>query len=230
MTVTTVKLATLIEDFGNYPRDNVDTHHISRIAEALRAGQDFQPLIAEKKSRRLVDGLHRRRARFLVYGEDAEGAVEWRTYPDDDALFLDAAELNTHHGLKMSRLDEAHCMQLAIERGIPAEQMAKVLGLTHRKYEELRGQRFATSPDGAPILLKRSNKHLAGRNLTAGQVDGNSRASGWTLGFHVDQVINALQSGIADSTDTAIVARLHDLMQVVNSFLGEPPDAAEAAV
>ena len=220
-----VKLATLVEDFGNYPRDSVDAHHVSRIAEALRAGQVFAPLIAEKQSRRLVDGIHRRRARLLVYGADATGEVEWRTYPDDNALLLDAARLNTHHGLKMSRLDEAHCMQLALERGIPPENMADILGLTLQKYEELRAQRFATSPAGGPILLKRTNRHLAGRKLTPNQVKGNARTSGWSLAFHVDQVITAIQTGTADTADTAFVGRLRQLVVLAGDFLGQPVDA-----
>lgn len=225
MTTKTEPLSTLIFDGTIYPRTAIDSHHVTRLAEALRSGESFPPLVADKASRRIVDGVHRSKAYIQEGGPDATALVEWRTYKDEIALFIDAVALNSHHGLRISRLDEAHCIQVAQGLGVPDEQVAQVLRITREKYDQMRSRRFATAPDGSPVLLKAVNRHLAGQTLSRKQVEGNSRASGMTLAFHIDQVINALESGIADGTDLTILGRLRHLVDLAQALVGETADA-----
>jgi hypothetical protein len=215
------RLASLVLDFTIYPRSAVDAHHVARLAEALRAGVELPPPVADRKSRRVVDGFHRIKARLQVDGVEATAPVEWRTYQDEVALFVDAAACNSHHGLRLSRLDEAHCIEVAQRLGVPDDQVATVLAITRQKFEDMRSRRFATGPDGEPVLLKTANRHLAGQRLNAKQVQGNSRASGMSLIFHIDQIINALKSGTADGTDLSVLARLRDLVVLAQSIIGE---------
>jgi hypothetical protein len=213
---STVLAAELVFDYSLYPRSVTDDAHVARLAEALRAGETFPPVVADRRSRRLVDGFHRVKAYLRVLGDEATCTVEWRDYPTEQELFLDAAKLNARHGLRISRLDEAHCMAVAIRLGIEPADLAAVLALTVEKYEALRQARFAVDANGEPVLLKRSNRHLAGTKVTAKQVKGNVKASGWRLTYHADQLINALESNLVDYQDATVVPkleRLHALLE-----------------
>jgi len=210
-----VKAADLVLDFTVYPRTVVDEQHAARLAEALRAGVTLPPIIADRASRRVVDGFHRTKAHLRVGGEDAVIAVEWRDYAGDTELFLDAAKLNTGHGLRISRLDEAHCMAIAQRLGVADSELAGVLALTAEKYEKMRAERFATGGNGEPVLLKRSARHLAGGKLSRKQISGNAKSSGWRIDFHIDQIVNALESDLVNYQDATLVPklrRLHDLL------------------
>jgi hypothetical protein len=110
-------------------------------------------------------------------------------------------------------------MAVAMRLGIPSEDLAAVLALTLDKYEALRAARFATDTEGKPVLLKRSNRHLAGTKLTKKQVHGNSKASGWQLTFHIDQLINALEANLVDYHDDAVVPKLRRLHKVLDDVL-----------
>jgi hypothetical protein len=218
-TTKTVRVAELVLDFSVYPRDSVDDQHIARLAEARRAGETFPPIIADTRSRRVADGFHRCRAYLRADGDDAVCEVDWRDYPDDEALFKDAAKLNTRHGLKMSRFDEAHCMAVAMRLGISDTEMAEVLALTQTKYDELRAARFATDSKGEPVLLKRSNRHLAGGKVTKRQAAGNAKSSGWRLDFHIDQLVNALEHDLVNYQDPAVMPKLRRLAELLDKVL-----------
>jgi hypothetical protein len=196
----------------------LDDAHTARLTEALRAGETFPPVIAEHRSRRLVDGFHRSRAYLRAFGDEATCTVDWRDYADDRALFKDAGRLNVRHGLRISRIDEAHCMAVAARLGIPDAEMAEVLALTQQKYDELRTARFATSADGQPVLLKRSNRHLAGCSISADQAAGNARSSGWKLDFHADQIMNAVEHQLVNYQDSAVVAKLRRLREMLDTI------------
>jgi hypothetical protein len=215
-----VPVAELVLDFAVYPRGStIDETHASRLAEALRAGETFPAIVADRKSRRVVDGFHRCRAYQRVFGDNAISEVEWRDYPDDGALFKDAGRLNVRHGLRLSRLDEAHCMAVAARLGIPDSEMSEILALTQKKYDELRAARFGTDANGEPVLLKRSNRHLAGSKVTKRQAAGNARSSGWRLDFHIDQLVNALEHDLVNYQDPAIVPKLRRLTELLDRVL-----------
>src|SRR5688572_13414948 len=58
----TIKASELVEDFDLYPRGDVDGTHVLSLVQALEAGVELPPIIACKKTKRIVDGFHRRRA------------------------------------------------------------------------------------------------------------------------------------------------------------------------
>jgi hypothetical protein len=220
-TTEKVKATSLVLDFTLYPRMTVDDHHVSRLAEARRAGESFPPVIADDTTRRLTDGFHRLKTVLRVDGDDAMIDVEWRHYTDDADLFQDAITLNSRHGLRISRLDEAHCMAIAQRLGISPTQVASALTLTLGKFEELKASRLASSPRGEPVVLKGQTRHLAGQRLTAKQVAGNTRASGMSIRHHVDQVINAVTNGLVDRDDMALLGRLRELHKLLDAYAEE---------
>src|SRR5262249_16250102 len=155
--------ALLVMDKRVYPRAEVSKQRVGRLADAIRAGARLPPIIADSATRRVVDGNHRCHAYLLVNGPDATAEVEWRRYDSDAALFADAAAINAVQGEPLSGIDIAHCLAVAKQLGVSDEQMPRVLSLTTEKLTKMRAERFAEGPDGQQVLLKRSNRHLAGR-------------------------------------------------------------------
>jgi hypothetical protein len=219
VTIETVPVVELVLDYSLYPRTALDDRHASRLAEAVKAGETLPPVVADHRSKRVSDGFHRCKAHLLVNGDTAVTQVEWREYADDAELFKDATRLNARHGLRISRFDEAHCMAVAMRLGVGESDLAEILALTQTKYEELRAARFATAASGEAVLLKRSNRHLAGSTITKKQAAGNARSSGWRLAFHIDQVINAIQSDLLEHDDLKTVAKLRKLSELLDKVL-----------
>jgi hypothetical protein len=85
----TVLCVELVQDYSLYPRTVTDDAHVARLVEALRAGETFPPVVADKASRRVVDGFHRIKAYIRAEGDEAKCAVEWRDYADDQARSTD---------------------------------------------------------------------------------------------------------------------------------------------
>lgn len=219
-TVTTERVASLMLDETLYPRSTINQNWIGRMAEALRAEESLPPIVAERGRRRVIDGFHRHYAYLRVFGPDAETAVEWRTYKDDAAAFKDAAALNARHGEPLTSYDLAHCIQVARRLDIAEEDLPEVLSLTFAKVQQMTAERFGIGPDGQLVLLKRSTRHLAGKKLTKNQVAGNARTSGMATLFHVNQVINALENGIAPFEEDGFLARLRRLAQLISAVDG----------
>jgi hypothetical protein len=219
---TVERVASLILDESIYPRSGIGEQRIGRLADALRAGVTLPALIVDTNGRRLIDGVHRSRAYLRVFGAEAETLVEWRTYPGDQkeadaAAFTEAANLNAGHGEPLSSYDLAHCLDVARRLSIPDDELPAVLSLTIAKVQQIRAERFATGPTGEQVLLKRSSRHLAGKGLTAKQVAGNTQSSGMEVVFHINQVINALESGLVDRSNPALAARLDRLGELIHA-------------
>lgn len=214
-TVTTEKVASLRVDENILQRGGIDAQRTNRIAEAVRSGKQLPPLLVDRKGRRIVDGVHRQYVYERLLGPEAECQVEWREYPNDAAAFSDGASINAAHGMPLSSMDLAHCILVGKRLDIPEENLAEVLGLTLAKIQKMTAERFGVGPDGQQVLLKRSSRHLAGKSLSKKQVAGNARASGMSVMFHVNQVINALENGIAPLDEHGLLPRLRYLAKLI---------------
>lgn len=217
--IESVRAALLVQDTTLYPRTTVNEYRVRRLHEARMAGKTLPPIVACRDSRRVSDGFHRVTERLRYDGPDAMIDVEWRDYADEAALFLDAVRLNSPHGQPLNRIDEVRCMEIARQLGVSDAQLADVLALTEVKAAEIKAQRTAEGPSGQSVVLKAANRHLAGTTLTDRQVAGNARSNGHPLRFHVDQVINALDNGLADLGETGLLDRLAHLATVLARFV-----------
>lgn len=204
-TVETAEVASLVLDYAIYPRASVSQQNKARIGEALRAGVRLPHLVADRASRRITDGFHRHGALLDVFGPAATAEVEFREYASEAEMFLDAAAMNAAHGEPLSSYDKARCLVVAQRLGVPDDLVPQVLSLTAAKVEEMRQERFAFDQDGQQVLLKRSNRHLAGRRISPEQAEGNIRSSGQQLTYHMNQVINAFENGLANLDDPALL-------------------------
>ncbi len=214
------KAAEFIEDFDLYPRNNVDSSHIRSICEAMLAGVEFPPIIADKKSKRIVDGLHRRRAVIRAYGADAEIDVIEKSYKNDSEMFLEAMRYNAAHGAKLDSADRVHCAIIAERLSIPIEAVAGALNITTDKLANLAADRTATVGN-LKVALKRTNRHFAGRKLTKRQREANERSSGMNQQFYVNQVIDLIESGFLDKEDDKLRQRLTLLYSLLEKLVGK---------
>ena len=103
-----MKLADLDFDESLYPRKGgVDEQTVNMMGRAFDAGATFPPIVADKATKKVVDGFHRGRM-YLKKGL-AETEVELVSYKTVADLFLDAVRRNATHGRKLSPWDHVHC-------------------------------------------------------------------------------------------------------------------------
>lgn len=215
----TLKAAELILDFDLYPRNNVDSHNVRNLVDALLAGAELPPVIIEKKTKRVVDGFHRVRAVLQHGGPTAEITVIEKTYKDDGELFLDSMRYNSAHGAKLDPCDRSHCAIIAERLMLSLDAVAGALHMPADKLGELVQCRTAKGSGGLSIPLKRTFSNFAGRKLNKQQEETNRRSSGMQQAFYVNQVIEMIESKMIDTTDENLLDRLRKLDEVLDEVL-----------
>ena len=214
-----MKAAELVLDFEVYPRNNLDAHNVRCIVDALEAGVELPPIIIDKKSKRVVDGFHRTRAVLRYGGEDATIQVIEKVYRDDAAIFLDAMRYNGAHGARLDPCDRTRCTIIAGRLNIPLEAVAGALHMPAEKLGKLQNGRTAKGTGGLTIPLKRTNQHMAGRNLNKAQQAANERSSGMNQVFYVNQIIDLIEAKLLDREDEKLLERLQHLHGLLESLL-----------
>lgn len=210
----------LILDYDLYPRSSIDTQHAGYIAEALLSGAKLPPIVACSKSKRVADGFHRCRGHLRAFGEDAKIEVEFRDYPSERDLFLDAIRMNAAHGKALDRHDRVHCSIHAKRLRIATDVVAVALHMSAQRYKDLVQERMAISRStGEAVPLKRTIEHLAGTKLTRGQEDANRKLGGMRQAFFVNQVILLIEQGLVDTEDDRLMERLAALEVALAGFL-----------
>lgn len=210
--------ASLVLDYNIYPRHHIDSANVSRLRQAIEAGEQLPPVIADRESLRVIDGFNRITA-WLRIDEAATIEVELRDYADDAAMFLDAVALNARHGLALSTYDKSRCMMLAEQLTIDPEAIAGAMSITVDTAAKLRAVKTAYDDKGSPLPIKRPLRHLAGSKLTKKQEHANQRSSGWSVRFHAEQIVQAIDGDIVDWSDAAAVEALRLMVEKVMSAL-----------
>ena len=213
-----VKAASLVLDFDLYPRNNVDSHNVRGIIDAMEAGTELPPVIIEKKTRRVVDGFHRTRA---VLQRDPEGEITIveKVYHSDKELFLDAMRYNAAHGARLDPCDRTRCTLIAERLSIPIDSVAGALNMPVDKLAGLRETRTATVRGGLSIPLKRTIAHMAGRQLSKAQASANDGLSGMNQSFYVNQIISLIETGLLNKDDEKLMERLTRLYELLDGLL-----------
>lgn len=215
-----MKLADIVRDESLYPRHRVDETHVTALGEALRAGAVLPPLVVEAKSRRLVDGFHRYEAhRRALDADDAEVEVEKVSYADDAALYADAVRRNSAHGRRLTTFDMIRILGRGRELGIEPAEVARFLSVTPATLEALAEGRVGAGPGGEAVPLKRPFEGLAGKTLTACQIEANRRSSGMQMRFHVNQLLDAIRADVVDWSNGDLADALRDLRDAIEERL-----------
>ncbi len=209
-----VKLSSLVLDYNLYPRTELDAVNTRRIIEAIRLGRRLPPIVADRKSKRVIDGFHRHRGYSMVEGPDAEVMVEWEEYGSENDMYLDAIRRNSVHGKPLTPLDRDRCLLHADELKIDRVTAAAALGITKTTLGDIEKRRFAEGPRGA-LVVKGSVSHLADKHLTAVQEEANEHAGGFAQVYYVDQVINFIEGELLPEENVRLYERLRYLHELL---------------
>ncbi|TET67570.1 MAG: hypothetical protein E3J56_12670 [Candidatus Aminicenantes bacterium] len=214
-----IAISRLILDFNLYPRHTIDDQHVHYIIEAMKSNGNLPPIIADKESKRVVDGFHRVTATKKLYGENAKINVIFKTYHDEGEIFRDAMRYNADHGRMLTKYDRVRCLLVADELGIEPENVAKDLKMSLQAVGELRADRVGKlNHDDIPI--KRTIRHMAGRQLTDEQVRVNKDLSGMPQLFYVNQLIKILRADLLDRQNEQLLIGLRELRQLIETEVG----------
>jgi ParB-like chromosome segregation protein Spo0J len=219
--LTRVPAVELVEDLSLYPRLQVDDWYVSRLAEALRSGAALPPIVADRKSKRIVDGFHRRRAALRAFGPTAEVEVLFRDYPDERSLYLDALRLNAHHGKRLTTAEEVRAVIRGQELGIEPRVIADTLAIRVEKLEGLLERKTARGTVEPVVVLKPSFDHLAGQQLTQQQELANKHSGGHQASFYARMLVQLIESGAVDESNRTLMERLKKLYELLGKFWAE---------
>lgn len=192
--IVILKASELVEDFDLYPRNSVFDGHVHDLAEAIRGGAAMPPVVACERTRRISDGLHRRRAHVRVGGPDVEIAVQLVAYENDAAMFRDTMVRNATHGRRLTTADFARCAVLAKKFKITREELAGLLHVTREKLKEVCVTRIAQNQANEQVVLRRPMAHLAGRKLSKAQEEMRPHAGGQSAYYHAHILAGLIES------------------------------------
>jgi hypothetical protein len=213
--VDTVKVGELVIDYGILPRQAVNYTHVDTLKNAALAGESFPPMIAERSTRRIVDGLHRHTMYKQLYGAEHEVEVEFRDYADENQLWLAAVAANSAHGLAYTTYDRRRILVEAEKRGISREVISSAIKMPVEKAEKklAGGSAFVKTPAGGKerVPLRTGLKPLAGHTLSRKQEDANKQGS-MKAEYHAHALVNLLRAGLlswCSKATKAAVLSLH---------------------
>ena len=213
-TIEMVELSSLVKDYSVYPRKDVFWQNVESLTEALRAGATLPPIIVCRRTMRIADGFHRHDAYTKFYGgNNVEVPVEFRDYAEDSEFFLDAIRLNAGHGQKLSTYDIVRSTKRAEELGISRDEVAGAAGWTRERIDKSMLTRSTATGD----TIKRTNAHLAGKELTEKQAKYNQYAGGMSQLFYIAQVNALIESDSIDFEDEAVVKELTTLAGLITT-------------
>lgn len=221
-----VLLSELILDYNLYPRSQVDSQHVHNITEAILAENKMPPVIADEKSMRVVDGFHRITAMKRIEGETAKIEVIFKKYASDAEIFTDAMKYNADHGRMLTKYDRTHCAIVAEKLHIDPEIIAGALKMTVDSIKELRKIRVGNAKlkidkgrnTKNPIPLKRTISHMAGKTLTKGQIEANTKLSGMDASFYANQLIMLIENNLLDMNNEKLLERLSRLQELLENM------------
>lgn len=210
-----VAAAELIEDFDLYPRDDVNSVQVTKLLQALEAGEELPPIVVCRKTKRIVDGFHRRRAYIRWRGEAMEVPVHWKDYPNDAALFEDAVRCNSMHGLHLDSQSRTRVTIIAERLGIPLSTQAAILHVTEEEVKKISVKVVLSKSTSEPIPIKPVAKFLQGKTITRAQEEALEHFGGLSLLGTITQVRQAVEAKLYDREDEKVILALHELARLI---------------
>ena len=225
-----LQAAKLTWDQAIYPRTDISESHVGRLADSLRVGETLAPILVDKNSNRIVDGVHRWRAHRRVLGDTCEIECNIRDFADEKELFLAAVEANSAHGLPYSGFEKTKCILVAQEMGINREQIGQVLKIPFSKIEKIVLNKSGfkkMNGSSQQIPLKRSLHKLKGTTLTIEQQRANKYAGGMSPLYYTNQMIIFLEANLMEWGGKEVTARLKDLSELLNAILASAGESTQ---
>jgi hypothetical protein len=203
----------------------VDEHHIKQMCDALEGGTTLPPIVVERKTNRIVDGVHRYQAALRRGAKRID--CELKTYKSEVDLFREAVMLNTGVGLKLGTDDTLKVISIAERLSLKELDICSMLrtSIAHLRTIKPRFGTVEETIEGVKQLrrvpLKGSIRHLAGEKLTAGQAKAIESAPGQTYLLHVRQLLDACRFNLLPpKTQHPVLWReLEELRDVLDGVL-----------
>lgn len=214
-----MKASELIEDLTIYPRNQVDEFWISSLAHHLRNGAIFPPVLADKKSKKIVDGFHRCRAYTRVYGPDCDIPCETMVFKNEAEMFVESLRRNGTHGKPLSTVDRIMSVNRGQQLGVSLEVIASVLNIEPVRLGAKTELRTVRGPGGEVIVIKaamnRGNGHYNFEQKHAAQ-NGFGKIS-----LYAKLLNNLLRLNILDLAYGNVLEDLYLLRDTLNELLPE---------
>jgi hypothetical protein len=203
----TIAYRDLVFDLDLYPRTGVDPERVQYLKAVLEAGHELPPIVVDAETSRVIDGFHRARAYFGLFGATAEIPCQRRRYATQGERLLAAITLNADHGKPLDSEDHARCVALAEAQGVTVAQVASVLSVQEK--------RVAVR---ASVSTKPASGARYRPSATTGQRDNRGGRPGDTweapVGLaQINAVSAALQGGRIDVRDRRIESALTNLVR-----------------
>lgn len=204
-------LTWLVEDWGLYPRGQVDNSNVRDLADALQAGEELPPMVVEESTGRIIDGFHRRRAYIRVFGADHKVPVTLRTYEEEGKAFADAVRLNRSHGRKLNSSDLIKSLHRLREMGVDEEEIMTVLRIPKARVDKLTF-RVAVDEADEPVPLKGGDAHLQGRILDSEQIETLTHRLGVSYGRLAVQIRDGCKNDLLpdDESFWVVLREMHE--------------------
>jgi hypothetical protein len=227
--IETVEVSSLVLDMNLYPRHHLDQQTIADYVEAMKSGVTFPAIIADKKSRRVVDGWKRTQAALRFAGPTAKLEVEFRTYADEKVLLLEAIHLNAIHGERLTHYDMRRCVILCEQLHVPAAKIAAALNLTLDKFKRISETEVHRDQEGNPVsAAKQSSMHLIDQDkpITDRQNSALAGMIGSGQTFTINQVSRLIEGRLLNKSDERIMAALERLYGLLRGIFEKKENAA----
>jgi hypothetical protein len=227
MSANNIALAELVFDEAIYPRRNVDEMHIRSLMHAMEGGIELPPIVVEKKTRRIVDGVHRYHAALRRSLKTIKGV--YRSYATDADLFKDAVLLNTGVGLKLGTDDSLKVIDICERLGLKELDQAAMLRTSIAHLRTIR-PRYATVDDALSerrVPLKASVRHFSGEKISKKQEQAMQSAPGNSYLLLVNQIISAFENDLMPGWERHPV--LWDRLEVLMAAIAEAIKRRRAA-
>lgn len=218
--VEMVSAATLtLDDRSLNSRARLDLMHVTKLVRALKANAELPATLVCRRTRRVVDGEATLLARVRIAGsDDAAVPVEWRTFANDGAAYLESCRRNSSHGKPLVHFDET----TALVRGmrdfhLSMAAVARALSVTRNRASELLNARTGiVRVKGRNVreALKGTIDHMANRVLTAAQAEANTKLGGMSIAYYANQVSIVIEADLVPDDEVTLNAlyRLRDLL------------------
>lgn len=226
--LTEIRLSELVFEEDVYPRASIDSMHVAELVEAIEAGAVLPPILMDAETRTIVDGVHRWRAMIRVHGIEATVSVQSRAFPKPRDMLLEAMRVNAVHGKPLSPWDRKRCKVMAARYRLGIKQLAAVLGVRPSTLQALGEGRTARAESGETeqVPLKRTIGHMAGKTLSADQMEANRKLCGMPQSYVLRQIVILLEANLLDTDNDEVM----QLAQQVMTLLGEAIRSARAPV
>lgn len=133
--IETVDLSLININPELYPRAGIDPEVVATYSQNMEAGAKFDPLVVQKETYTLIDGVHRYHALKKLGRKEAR--VEILDIPDSE-LRAEAIRRNVKHGKRLTRRERTHnIIALRYKDEKSEKEIAGIVGLTEARISQI---------------------------------------------------------------------------------------------